>query len=81
MTTTNLISTPNITGNIGSCEVKSITTAVSSFYNQVIVSNSCTGEIITNATYFDYMGLGFGALIGCCVLSILFFVLIYIELK
>lgn len=54
METHNIVSTPNITGNIGSCSTsveKQIIT--SGFWNDsgyTIATNSCTGEVKT----FDY---------------------------
>lgn len=44
----------NVEGNIGSCEVKTATLSKSSFYTQTIAVNSCSGEIISNNTYYDW---------------------------
>lgn len=58
--TTNIVSTPNITGNIGSCttnEVKQITN--SGFFTDkgyTIATNSCTGEV----QRLDYYSIGGG---------------------
>jgi len=54
MQTTNLVSTPNITGNIGSCEIKSDTFSKNSFYSTTVAVNSCTGEIVSQNTYYNY---------------------------
>ncbi len=57
MKTVNVISTPNIQGNIGSCETKAVETSigkgliVETF--QVIETNSCTGEIVSQYQYED----------------------------
>ena len=53
--TNNIISTPDITGNIGSCTSQSI--KVPTEYNilaahyETIVTNSCTGEVTTYPTW------------------------------
>lgn len=78
MTTTNVISTPEITGNIGSCTTQS--TSVPSkrlgFFKQeitYITTNSCTGEVNTYQSYaytpsaFFAMLFGFFLLIGFVV--------------
>lgn len=58
MTTNNIISTPDITGNIGSCKSESV--VVDTGYNvfkknyKTIVTNSCTGQVTT----FDSWSLG-----------------------
>lgn len=51
MKTQNIISTPEITGNIGSCTSQAV--QVNTGYNfvsytyQTIVTNSCTGQVTT----------------------------------
>lgn len=50
MQTNNLISTPNISGNIGSCKTEiahAVTDRPSLFYTNTvdIATNSCTGEV------------------------------------
>lgn len=59
--TTNIISTPEITGNIGSCSVQSNETQVKGgiFTEQyrTIQINSCTGEIVSNQVYTSYGGV------------------------
>jgi hypothetical protein len=53
--TNNIISTPDITGNIGSCSTSSIENIVS--YNlfhtekNVMITNSCTGAIVKDYNY------------------------------
>lgn len=61
MNTTNLISTPNIEGNIGSCDSKYIETFRSKGIilnkKNVIVTNSCTGQIVDDYSYTDYSSI------------------------
>jgi len=54
MTTTNVISTPEITGNIGSCKAENTTYDINSFYRQSITVNSCSGQVISDFKYFDW---------------------------
>lgn len=55
MTNTNVIaSSPNISGNIGSCEVKSTDVSVTTFQVNTIAVNSCTGEIVSQHQYYDW---------------------------
>lgn len=76
MPISNIISTPNITGNIGSCEVKRVQTMVKggifrSEYNAVL-TNSCTGEIVKDYNYTGYEGLTFFfiyAVLGICFIG------------
>lgn len=54
--TTNIISTPEITGNIGSCttQVAEVTSQRLSFYKvekTAIATNSCTGEVTHYKTW------------------------------
>jgi hypothetical protein len=74
MTTSNIISTPNITGNIGSCTIQSNDVTISTtFWTQdhsVTQINSCTGKIISNNAYTDYTGLQFFGFIGAFILGI-----------
>ena len=61
--TVNVISTPNIEGNIGSCfvqsnEVKIANGVFTSGYMATQV-NSCTGQIISQNTYTTYGGIWF----------------------
>lgn len=56
----NVVSTPNITGNVGSCSTQVVTQASerSSFFIQTyhdIATNSCTGEQ-SISTYWSYSG-------------------------
>ena len=61
MNTTNLISTPNIEGNIGSCSVQIANSKIdNSFFTarmETIQTNSCTGEIIGRHEYTTYGGI------------------------
>lgn len=58
MNTNNIISTPNIIGNVGSCETKKVESLVKGGLikneTKVIMTNSCTGEIIQNYNYSNY---------------------------
>lgn len=58
--TINVISTPNIEGNIGSCETKSVDTPIHNGVfvseHQIILTNSCTGKVINQYTYTDTTG-------------------------
>lgn len=69
MNTNNIISTPDITGNIGTCDTKqtTITTQQGVIISQkkTIVTNSCTGQIVGEYSYTDYSSVGIsGALIA-----------------
>ena len=58
MTTNNIISTPDITGNIGSCTSNSIVVETGNHFGYIthdtIVTNSCTGGV----TQFSSWSLG-----------------------
>lgn len=76
METHNIISTPAITGNIGSCSSQSVRILnKSSFFREYgtnIVTNSCTGEV-QNIPYLDNSIIGGGFLIAVAlVLGIVF---------
>lgn len=75
MNTTNLISTPNIEGNIGSCavqsnEVKIGNTFFTSQYTSVQI-NSCTGEIISTNSYTTYGGVWLAVIFGTFLLAVI----------
>lgn len=78
MQTTNIISTPDITGNIGSCttEIRTLTRDREHFWRlekRDVETNSCTGEV----HYYDYYTYRGEAFVGGIVLAgIAFFVLI-----
>lgn len=65
MKTTNIISTPEITGNIGSCEAKQIESPIAKGIvldeYQVTITNSCSGQVIQQYQYTDYGSVGFWA--------------------
>lgn len=70
--TTNVIaSSPNINGNIGSCEIKNNSYSVSSFYTRSTSVNSCTGQIINDTTYYDYSYIYYPIAFFVIVLSLL----------
>lgn len=59
--TINVVSTPNIQGNIGSCETKKVESTIragvlTSEY-QVVLTNSCTGKVINQYNYVDSSGI------------------------
>ncbi len=78
MNTQNIISTPDITGNIGSCKTEKVESKVhggmiKSEY-KVILTNSCTGQIVSDYNYTEFnffSGFGIG-LLTLIVLVILF---------
>lgn len=72
MTTTNIISTPEITGNIGSCKAENNTYSVSSFYTRSTTVNSCSGQIINDTTYYDWSYIYFPSTF---IIVVLFFAL------
>lgn len=77
MTTNNLISTPNITGNIGSCksELTQVYSNVGLLTSQGVnvVTNSCTGKVDT--TSFEEVS-HVGVIGGLTFSVIVFFTLI-----
>lgn len=55
MENTKVITTsPNIAGNIGSCEIKSDSFSKDSWYTTTIAVNSCNGQIVSQNTYFEW---------------------------
>ena len=61
MNTTNLISTPEITGNIGSCitDIKEIIVSRSSIFTfdmQTVATNSCNGTQEIIGEYWEFSG-------------------------
>lgn len=74
MEKTIVVGSPNITGNIGSCEVKSQNIAINSFRTQTIATNSCTGQIIAQNTYTDYANIslvGFLIIMGLALVAMI----------
>lgn len=70
--TVNVVSTPNIEGNIGSCsvsssEIKSSDSIFTADYHVVQV-NSCTGHIIAQYDYTSYFGVWASLAVGAVVL-------------
>jgi hypothetical protein len=78
MNTQNIISTPDIVGNIGSCKTEKVESKVHGGILQseykVVLTNSCTGQIVSDYNYTEFTFLsGFGiGLISLIVLAILF---------
>lgn len=48
-----IVGSPNVSGNIGSCEIKSTNFQKTLFTKQTTAVNSCTGEIFSQSVYFD----------------------------
>lgn len=68
--TLNVISTPNIEGNIGSCEVKSTQFSHSFWKSETIAVNSCTGQIVAQNIYLDplaFIVMGFVGIVALMV--------------
>lgn len=76
---TNILTTsPNITGNVGSCAITSTDIKVNAFSTETVAFNSCTGGIVTQNTYIEYGKIGaILVLIFLIVLIGLFFKMIY----
>lgn len=58
---TQIVSSPNIEGNIGSCEIKSNTYSLDSWHNQTVAINSCTGEIVSTQSEVEDLIASFKA--------------------
>ena len=58
MNTNNIISTPEITGNIGNCSTQKVESLVHggllNAEHKVLMTNSCTGQVVENYNYTDY---------------------------
>lgn len=71
MNTTNLISTPEITGNIGSCStIKTQTVLKNGLLKETgiqVLTNSCTGEV-TTLDYQSVHGSGIGVFLFLAVI-------------
>ncbi len=84
MNTNNIISTPEITGNIGSCTsqvVSTISGRESAFIESVVnvVTNSCSGEVSTYSTW-HYTPTTFFGFVGGIILASFIIALIKISL-
>lgn len=83
--TTNLISTPNIEGNIGTCTIQSNSIKIgNSFFTetyQAVQINSCNGNIINQYSYTEYRGVFGATMIGLVsvILIICFIVTSYVD--
>lgn len=54
----------NVSGNVGSCEVKSTDVKHSFFKIETVAVNSCSGQIVADNTYTDWFGVAlFGVLL------------------
>lgn len=75
MTNTNvLVGGSNVSGNIGSCEIKSDNVSIDYWHYKAIAVNSCTGNIISENIIFDSSGFGWlaGIIILICFLGMIF---------
>lgn len=90
MNTQNIISTPEITGNIGSCttQVAHVTSKRLNWYQvetTSIATNSCTGEVTTYQAWeytFGAFGLGIGVvIIGFVLVKLLIVILTPADLR
>lgn len=70
MTTPIAVTSGNLTGNVGSCAINSTDVNVNSFTIETIATNSCTGQVIADHTYFNWIA---GIASGSIFLLILFF--------
>lgn len=80
-TNINVVSTPNIEGNIGSCSLSSDTVTVrGGLLTQEKMTaqvNSCTGEIVNTTKFIDYQGAGLLLVVlGLFICFLLFMVMI-----
>ena len=78
MNTTNLISTPNIEGNIGSCSVKTeLVITYSGWMSDegfTVLTNSCTGKV----TQEPYHSLGLIPVGGSLLVGLLFCMVLFV---
>jgi len=68
MNTLNVVSTPEITGNIGSCktEISKVTTGRPNFFvttKSDIATNSCTGGVAS----YNYWSFSFGGVVAVII--------------
>ena len=82
MTTNNIISTPNITGNIGSCTTNSTDfvsgrDSIWTTTHTVVTTNSCNGQ----TQYYEYwqVSVFFGTLLITGVLFIIFILMVMAD--
>lgn len=72
---TAIVPTSNVSGNIGSCEIKSDSYNVDLFHVQVVAVNSCTGRVISQNVMFDFdwfFYVPFALCIGVAFLKMVF---------
>lgn len=62
-----------VTGNIGSCNVLETTAYIDFWHRLVMFTNSCTGEIVREATYFDW-----GVVVTSILLAALVCILVWV---
>ena len=68
--TTKLVASPNIQGNIGSCEVKKTEYSVDSWHSGVILQDSCSGKMLGQYEYYDYSYVYYPAIILVLILGV-----------
>lgn len=78
MTTSNIISTPNITGNIGSCTIQTVQVydkkTVNQQYGTNYITNSCTGVVVTT----PFVNASPLAIMGMVCITILFVIVCFV---
>lgn len=52
-TTNTLVTSPNINGNIGSCQINTTDSTVDTFHTMTIAINSCNGEIVNKNIHIE----------------------------
>lgn len=70
MDKTLIVGSPNISGNVGSCEIKSNEFSVSMFKSQTVAVNSCTGEIVASNIFISSDFIFYGIVIILIILFI-----------
>lgn len=70
MDKTLIVGSPNINGNVGSCEVKSDSFQKDFWHRETVAVNSCTGQIISESIYLDGSWVLFGLIVIVIILLI-----------
>lgn len=66
----------SVSGNVGSCEVKSTDIKISSWSYRTIAVNSCTGQVVSESTYRDYGNIFVGVMGILFVIGIVLFMIV-----
>lgn len=85
MQTTNIISTPEITGNIGSCSsnVINVLESRNGYWTENwrnITTNSCTGQVTYGQEYWQITGLGDVTIGFFILISIIVFSIVILKI-